>query len=258
MLSASNNPHDESSLAHLLEANKEWAAQQLQADPECFDKAAAGQAPPILYIGCSDSRVPPNILVGLGPGEMFVHRNIANVFSSSDLNLLSVMQYAVEYLKVQHIVVCGKHLIPLQPPPPSPNRDMKTYLTFKGHYGCGGVNAALSGKEFGLIDNWLRHIQDTYWICQDRVDAVEDAKHKGDLMSELNVLRSALNVVNTTIVKNAWKRGQKVAVHAWCYRLDDGIIRNLTKPVDSEEEIKAYIEETLKTKAEPQYVTEAK
>ncbi|KAJ3052519.1 hypothetical protein HK097_006121 [Rhizophlyctis rosea] len=237
MLSAEPNPalqdgpDPQYPLNHLLEANKEWAKQQLEADPEVFAKAAAGQAPPILYIGCSDSRVPPNILVGLGPGDMFVHRNIANVFDSSDLNLLSVIQYAVEYLKVKHIIVCG-------------------------HYGCGGVNAAISGKQFGLIDNWLSHIKDTHWICQDRVNAVEDDKLKGDLVSELNVIRSALNVVNTTIVKNAWARGQPVSVHAWCYRLEDGIIRRLSTPVDTEEEIKLHFEEVFKSKTEPQYVNE--
>ena len=291
-----DGPNPQYPLNHLLEANKEWAKQQLEADPEVFVKAAAGQAPPILYIGCSDSRVPPNILgetmmmqiticsiaarsdqfahtVGLGPGDMFVHRNIANVFDASDLNLLSVIQYAVEYLKVKHIIVCGKILFPQLGSATSTPKHSNA-----GHYGCGGVNAAISGKQFGLIDNWLSHIKDTHWICQERVDAVEDAKLKGDLMSELNVIRSALNVVNTTIVKNAWARGQPVSVHAWCYRLEDGIIRcvlaermslvtqlmlcsswrlrRLSTPVDTEEEIKMHFEEVFKSKTQPQYVNE--
>ncbi|KAJ3290492.1 hypothetical protein HK104_006733 [Borealophlyctis nickersoniae] len=192
---------------------------------------AQGQSPSVMYIGCSDSRVVPNEIIGLRPGDMFVHRNIANVVAHSDLNLLSVLQYAVDALGVQHIVVCG-------------------------HYGCGGVAAALDNKPHGLVDNWLRYIGDTYRLNRDRVDAIDDQKLKCDLMTELNVLNSVYNVCKSPIVQQAWARGQNLTVHAWCYRLQDGLIRDLGLDISKPESVDAIYDKVMKEKTEPEYLSE--
>jgi carbonic anhydrase len=194
-------------LKHLFENNRAWADKMIALEPEFFDKLAHLQNPEYLWIGCSDSRVPANQITGLQPGEVFVHRNVANVVVHTDLNCLSVMQFAVDVLKVKHIIVCG-------------------------HYGCGGVRAALTGERLGLIDNWLRHIQD-----------VRD-KHTGllaplgdeaalDRLCELNVIEQVINVARTTILRDAWQRAQAVTVHGWIYGLSNGQLRDLDISIDA-------------------------
>ena len=189
-------------LPELFENNRKWAAERIGEDPEFFARLAALQAPPYLWIGCSDSRVPANDIVGLLPGELFVHRNVANVVVHTDLNCLSVIQYAVDVLKVRHVMVVG-------------------------HYGCGGVRAALEGAQFGLIDNWLRHVQDVHAAHRDLVGRVQDPTARINRLCELNVLEQAANVCETTIVRDTWRRGQALAVHAWIYGLEDGLLRDL-------------------------------
>ncbi|MEW6500307.1 MAG: carbonate dehydratase [Thermodesulfobacteriota bacterium] len=189
-------------LKHLFDNNQRWAARIKERDPEFFTKLSRQQSPEYLWIGCADSRVPANEIVDMMPGEIFVHRNIANVVVHTDLNCLSVIQYAVEVLKVKHIIVCG-------------------------HYGCGGVKAALENTEHGLIDNWLRHIQDVYRYHQAAVDAEQDEAKRFDLLCELNVVEQVANVCHTTIVQNAWKAGQQLAVHGWIYGIDNGIIKDM-------------------------------
>lgn len=199
-------------LNHLLDNNRRWVAEVKDKDPQFFEHLAAQQNPNYFWIGCSDSRVPSNQIIGLMPGEVFVHRNVANVVAHSDLNCLSVLQYAVEVLQVKHIIVCG-------------------------HYGCGGVRAALGNAELGLIDNWLRHIKDVYAKHVDIVEAIEDPQEQEDKMCELNVIEQVLNVCHTTIVQNAWKNGQELTVHGWVYSLSDGYIRDLKVQVSSRDEI---------------------
>ncbi|KAG0218703.1 hypothetical protein BGX33_006266 [Mortierella sp. NVP41] len=187
----------------LLGQNKAWARKTEQERPGFFAKLELQQKPQVLWIGCSDSRVPANQIVNLDPGEIFVHRNIANVVTHTDMNLLSVLEYAVDVLKVRHIIVCG-------------------------HYGCGGVAASLTQKQFGVIDNWLRNIKDLYTIHRKKFDKLpHGGKEQQDLLTELNVIQSALNVCHTSIIQKAWSRGEKLSVHGWCYRLSDGVIRNL-------------------------------
>ncbi|KAI8808364.1 carbonic anhydrase [Cladochytrium replicatum] len=205
-------PSEGASLQHLLDSNKEWSENILNSAPEFFDAMAAGQAPQYLWLGCSDSRVPPTEIIStLGPGDVFVHRNIANVISHSDMSMLSVLQYAVDYLKVKHIIVCG-------------------------HYRCGGVFAAMSNKQHGLLDNWLRHVKDVYAANQGQLEAVADSG-RTDLLCELNVERSVANVCSTTIVQNAWARGQELHVHGWCFRLADGLLRDLRVTVSGRKEV---------------------
>jgi carbonic anhydrase len=189
-------------LKHLFDNNRRWAERIKQQDPEFFTKLSRQQSPEYLWIGCADSRVPANEIVDMMPGEIFVHRNIANVVVHTDLNCLSVIQYAVEVLRVKHIIVCG-------------------------HYGCGGVKAALENTEHGLIDNWLRHIQDVYRYHQAAVDAEADESKRFDLLCELNVVEQVANVCHTTIVQNAWKGGQPLSVHGWIYGIDNGIIKDM-------------------------------
>ena len=194
-------------LTTLIDNNRRWAAERSRATPDFFSRLASQQVPEYLWIGCSDSRVPANEIVDLPPGELFVHRNVANVVVHTDLNCLSVLQYAVDALRVKHVIVCG-------------------------HYGCGGIRAALSGVKLGLIDNWLRHVQDVRQKHAVVIDALaEDARE--DRLCELNVFEQAVNVCETTIVQDAWERGQSLTVHAWIYRLDDGLIRDLEFDVDS-------------------------
>lgn len=186
----------------LFEKNRKWADRIKQRDPEFFTRLSLQQRPEILWIGCADSRVPANQIIDLPPGEVFVHRNIANVVVSSDLNCLSVIQFAVEVLEVKHIIVCG-------------------------HYGCGGVTAALSDEDHGLIDNWLRHIQDVHRMHADAFRDLPDKQTEVDLLCELNVIEQVYNVCRTTIVRGAWQRGKALTVHGWVYDLKDGILKGL-------------------------------
>ena len=190
------------SYAQLLENNKQWVASQLAQDPVYFEKLANSQNPEYLWIGCSDSRVPANTITGTNPGEMFVHRNIANMVVHSDMNMLSVLSYAVEVLKVKHIIVCG-------------------------HYGCGGVIAAMKNQQFGLIDNWLRHIKDVYRYYHEELDAIEDETLRARRFVEVNVQEQVHDLGKTSIVQNAWKRGQQLHLHGWVYDIQDGLINDL-------------------------------
>jgi carbonic anhydrase len=189
-------------LKRLLEQNRAWAEGIKASDPEFFPALAKQQSPQFLWIGCSDSRVPSTQLAGLAPGEMFVHRNVANVVVHTDFNCLSVMQYAVDVLQVKHIIVCG-------------------------HNGCGGVKAALENLQFGLIDNWLRHVQDVMHAHKDELAQIEDESKRLDRLCELNVIEQVMSVSRTTIVQAAWERGQELAVHGWIYGLEDGLLRDL-------------------------------
>jgi carbonic anhydrase len=189
------------SLDHLFESNREWANRMTAADPDFFNRLVGVQSPKYLWIGCSDSRVPANEILGLKPGEVFVHRNVANVVNHTDFNSLSVIQYAVSVLKVEHIMVVG-------------------------HYGCGGVRAALLDQELGLIDNWLRHVRSIYRRTADRFEGLS-LEEKEDLLCELNVLDQTRHVEETSFVRNAWKQGQHLELHSWVYRLSDGLLRDL-------------------------------
>jgi carbonic anhydrase len=189
-------------LKHLFDNNRAWAAKIKQSDPDFFTKLTRQQRPEYLWIGCSDSRVPANEIVNMLPGEIFVHRNIANLVVHTDLNCLSVIQYAVDVLKVKHIIVCG-------------------------HYGCGGIQAALEGEAHGLIDNWLGHIKDVYRYHQNMIDAMRDETEKMNLLCELNVIEQVVNVAQTTVVQNAWRAGRALAVHGWIYAIADGILKDL-------------------------------
>jgi carbonic anhydrase len=200
------------SLDNLLAKNRAWAARINSADPRFFDDIAHQQTPQYLWIGCSDSRVPATQLVDLMPGEMFVHRNVANIVVHTDLNCLSVIQYAVEVLKVEHIIVCG-------------------------HYGCGGVKAALKNSKLGLIDNWLRHVQDVVEKHAGHLNELPVDGLRIDRLCELNVIEQVVNVCQTTIVQQAWERGQELTVHGLVYGLDDGLLRELGLYVSRPEEL---------------------
>lgn len=191
-----------SSIEHLFENNLEWAEKIKQEDPDFFHSLSQQQTPEYLWIGCSDSRVPANELLGMQPGEVFVHRNIANQVIHTDLNCLSVIQFAVDYLKVKHIIVCG-------------------------HYGCGGVLASMDDSSYGLIDNWLRHIQDVHRFHQKKLDAITDDKEKQNALCDLNVIEQVANVCNTTILKDAWAKNQQITVHGFVYNIHDGILKDL-------------------------------
>jgi carbonic anhydrase len=186
----------------LLENNKEWVARKTKHDPDYFNRLANGQKPPVLWIGCSDSRVPANEIIGAEPGEVFVHRNIANMVVHSDMNLLSVLDYAVNVLQVKHIIVCG-------------------------HYGCGGVQTAMTNKHVGIIDNWIRHIKDVYRFHQKELNAIKNEKERFNRFVELNVMEQVLDLAKTSIVQGAWESGQEVHVHGWVYDVKDGLINDL-------------------------------
>lgn len=203
-------------LNELFERNKEWAEKVTAENPDFFSMLSTQQRPEYLWIGCADSRVPANQIVDLLPGEVFVHRNIANVVVHTDLNCLSVVQFAVDVLKVKHIMVVG-------------------------HYGCGGIKAAMDSKEHGLIDNWLRHIKDVYRLHKAEVDAIEDEHDKFDRMCELNVMEQVFNVTQSTIVQNAWRLGQELHVHGWCYSINNGRIKDLDVTVSNDEEAQARL-----------------
>jgi carbonic anhydrase len=198
-------------LTHLFESNRAWADRIRARDPDFFPTLSRQQSPQYLWIGCSDSRVPANEIVGLLPGELFVHRNIANVVVHTDLNCLSVMQFAVDVLKVRHIIVCG-------------------------HYGCSGVRAALHGERHGLVDNWLRHVQDVRHKHESRLSGPAQGGGQADRLCELNVIEQVANVCHTSIVRDAWERGQELAVHGWIYGLHDGLLRDLDTTITARQE----------------------
>jgi len=186
----------------LLEGNKQFIEDSLRIDPEYFSTLAKGQAPPVLWIGCADSRVPANQITNTAPGQIFVHRNIANMVIHSDMNMLSVLDYAVNVLKVKHVIVTG-------------------------HYGCGGVIAAISNQQFGLIDNWLRHIKDVYRLHAKELDQIADMDERCDRLVEFNVIENVYNLCKTSIVQNAWHNGQPLGVHGWVYSIATGIITDM-------------------------------
>jgi carbonic anhydrase len=206
-------------LDHLFANNRAWAADITAREPDFFARLSRQQAPEYLWIGCADSRVPANQIIGLMPGEIFVHRNVANVVVHTDLNCLSVLQYAVDVLKVKHVIVVG-------------------------HYGCGGVQASVSGSRFGLIDNWLRHVHD---VALKHAHALAELSGTArlDRLCELNVIEQVANVAQTTVMRDAWERGQRVAVHGWVYGLQDGLLRDLGATVDNADEAVASHEAAI-------------
>lgn len=195
-------------LNHLFENNRKWANAKLHDNPDFFSKCEARQAPKYLWIGCSDSRIPAEEILKLEPGELFVHRNVANLFPHTDFNCLSVLQYAVDYLDVEHVIVCG-------------------------HYGCGGVFASMKNKQFGLVDNWLRNIRDVYSREKETLDLITDEKERYRKLVELNVIYQVLNVCHTTIVQNAWAKEKKLSVHGWVYDISNGRIKDLSCCISS-------------------------
>jgi carbonic anhydrase len=199
-------------LSHLFAKNRAWAAEMIREDPEFFERLARQQTPQYLWIGCSDSRVPANQIVGLLPGEMFVHRNIANLVTHTDLNCLSAIQFAVEVLRVPHIIICG-------------------------HYGCGGVGAALRDERLGLIDNWLRHVQAVQRKHRTVLNALPSDHQRQDRLCEFNVIEQVVHACQTTVVRDAWLRGQELVVHGWIYGLRDGLLRDLNICVTGEAEL---------------------
>ncbi|NVK22891.1 MAG: carbonate dehydratase [Kangiellaceae bacterium] len=196
----------------LLKNNRNWSESVKKEQPDFFNDLSKQQSPKYLWIGCADSRVPANQITGLAPGEVFVHRNIANVVSRNDFNCLSVLQYAVEVLKVEHIIVCG-------------------------HYGCGGVIAALSRQKLGFIDNWLSNIKDVFLKHEMKFKPIESEQQRSDLLCELNVMEQVSNVCKTTIVQEAWERGQKLSVHGWIYSLQDGLLKDLNVTFESPQQV---------------------
>lgn len=213
-LGTPRKPTGTRSLDHLFENNRAWSERIRRVDPEFFTRLSRQQRPRYLWIGCADSRVPANEIVGLLPGELFVHRNVANVVVQSDLNCLSVIQFAVDLLQVEHVIVCG-------------------------HYGCSGVGAALRNQRIGLADNWLRHVQHVHVKHDARVALMSDVPKRVDLLCELNVIEQVANVCQTTIVRDAWDRGQDLTVHGWVYGLEDGLVRDLATSVSRPEDAPA-------------------
>ena len=209
-----------SPLQHLIDNNRAWAARMEQQRPGFFRGLAQQQSPKYLWIGCSDSRVPANEITGLDPGEVFVHRNVANVVVHSDLNALSVIQFAVDHLKVEHIMVVG-------------------------HYGCGGVLATLRGTRVGLADNWLRHVHDVMIRHRKRLDHLSMAERE-DVLCEMNVIEQVGNVALTNVIQDAWARGQKITVHGWCYGLKDGLVKDLGVSMSNPAEVMAMFRTALK------------
>ena len=208
-------------LDHLFENNRAWSERRRRDDPQFFERLSGQQRPRYLWIGCADSRVPANEIVGLLPGELFVHRNVANVVVHSDLNCLSVMQFAVEVLSIEHIIVCG-------------------------HYGCSGVSVAVQNQRVGLADNWLRHVQDVASKHDAHVNMLSDMPRRIDRMCELNVIEQVANVCQTTIVRDAWERGQPLSVHGWVYGLKDGLVRDLKTSVNKPEQASPAYQAALK------------
>lgn len=199
----------------LFEGNREWVEKMLAQDPDFFNRLSKGQKPPVLWIGCSDSRVPANEITGTLPGEIFVHRNIANMVVHTDMSMLSVVDYAVNYLEVTDIVVCG-------------------------HYGCGGVIASMGNAELGLIDNWLRNIKDVYRLHREEMDSITDKEEKANRMVELNVIEQVFNLSKTTIVQNAWGKGKKLNVHGLVYDLKTGVLQDLNTTMSAKSALPNY------------------
>ena len=220
-------------LTNLFDKNRAWSKSIHERDPEFFAKLSRQQSPEYLWIGCSDSRVPANQIVGLLPGEIFVHRNIANVVVHTDLNCLSVAQFAVDVIKVRHIIVCG-------------------------HYGCGGVRAALRGDRHGLVDNWLRHVQDVRDKHESKLKSLDNEVERVDRLCELNVIEQVLNVCQTSIVRDAWQRGQELTIHSWIYGLHDGLIRDLGMAVGSFKEVDAAYAKAITSLGQPAKKSPAK
>ena len=196
----------------ILENNKKWVEEKLQISPEFFNNLAEGQQPPLLWIGCSDSRVPANEIIGAEPGEVFVHRNIANMVIHSDMNMLSVLDYAVNALKVKHVIVCG-------------------------HYGCGGVKAAMGNSSIGIIDNWIRHIKDVYRLNQSELDSISNENERFNRFVELNVKEQVFDLAKTSIVQSAWKKGQELTIHGWVYGLNSGYVTDLGLNFSSDKDL---------------------
>lgn len=196
----------------LFRNNQEWAAQRISKDPQYFHRMASAQDPYYLWIGCSDSRVPANEIVGLEPGELFVHRNVANIFPHTDFNCLSVLEFGVDLLKIQHVIVCG-------------------------HYGCSGVKAAMEDHHLGLVDNWLRNIRDVYSRFKKELDKITDPTKRHDRLVELNVMQQVLNICHTTIVQGAWSRGQPLWIHGWVYDMSSGTLKDLDCCVSSIDQV---------------------
>ena len=205
----------------ILENNKVWVESKLKLDDNYFKKLEAGQQPPLLWIGCADSRVPANEIIGAEPGEVFVHRNIANMVVHSDMNMLSVLDYAVNVLKVKEIIVCG-------------------------HYGCGGVKTAMGNASVGLIDNWLRHIKDTYRFNKAELNAIEDETEKFNRFVELNTMEQVLNLAKTSIVQNAWANGQELHIHGWVYGIGSGLVHDLDVTLDSNDDLDTVFQLDIK------------
>ena len=196
----------------LIDNNKRWVESKIDFDTEFFKNLSKGQQPPLLWIGCADSRVPANEIIGAQPGEVFVHRNIANMVVHTDMNMLSVLDYAVNALKVKHVIVCG-------------------------HYGCGGVNAAMTNQSIGLIDNWIRHIKDVYRLHKKELDAIEDQTQRSNRFVELNVTEQVFDLAKTSIVQGAWNQGQELNLHGWVYGIDSGIIKDLEVNISNDSEL---------------------
>jgi carbonic anhydrase len=196
----------------LLENNKKWVKSKLDLNPDYFENLSKGQQPPLLWIGCADSRVPANEIIGAQPGEVFVHRNIANMVVHTDMNMLSVLDYAVNALKVKHVIVCG-------------------------HYGCGGVNAAMTNQSIGLIDNWIRHIKDVYRLHKTELDAIEDQTQRSNRFVELNVTEQVFDLSKTSIVQGAWDKNQELSLHGWVYGIDSGIIKDLGVNISNDSQL---------------------
>jgi carbonic anhydrase len=196
----------------ILDNNKKWVESQLALDKDYFKDLAKGQQPPLLWIGCSDSRVPANEIIGAKPGEVFVHRNIANMVIHSDMNMLSVLDYAVNVLKVKHIIVCG-------------------------HYGCGGVKAAMGNQSIGLIDNWIRHIKDVYRLHEHYLNTIEDEEERFNKFVEVNAQEQVFDLAKTSIVQNAWRNGQELSLHGWTYGLNSGYVTDLGVNMSSNSEL---------------------
>ncbi|TYA60189.1 carbonate dehydratase [Formosa maritima] len=196
----------------LLENNKKWVADKLKLDDNYFLDLSKGQTPPLLWIGCADSRVPANEIIGAKPGEVFVHRNIANMVLHTDMNMLSVLDYAVNVLKVKHIIVCG-------------------------HYGCGGVKAAMGNDSIGLIDNWVRHIKDVYRLHKNELDAIENETERFNKFVDFNVIEQVFDLSKTSIVQSAWKNGQELSLHGWVYALTSGVVKDLGVNISNDSEL---------------------
>ena len=199
-------------IQNLFDNNNSWAKKKLKKDPDAFKKVSRSQSPKYLWIGCSDSRIPAEEILGLQPGEIFVHRNVANLFPHTDFNCLSVLQYGVEYLDIEHVIVCG-------------------------HYNCGGIQAAMKNEQLGLIDNWLMHIRDVYAREQRELECITDEKKRYERLVELNVLHQVMNVCHTTIIQNAWAAQKKVAIHALVYDLHTGLLKDLDCSISSIDQI---------------------